>query len=107
MHHPHDTFARYLGKTLDSLNFEDVEQKLVPLLEKQKRGDIMTIADRLRQEGKKTGIKKWALIGEIKLCKQLLNDDLVQPQLAEQLKARITELHEKLKKSPVAARIDN
>jgi len=91
-----------------------VEQKLVPLLEKQKRGDIMTIADRLRQEGekkgetigKKTGIKKGALIGEIKLCKQLLNDDLVQPQLAEQLKARITELHEKLKKSPVAARMD-
>jgi len=43
----------YLCETSDSLSLQEVEQKLVPLLEKQKRGDIMTIADRLRQEGEK------------------------------------------------------
>jgi hypothetical protein len=38
--------------------------------------------------------------------KQLLNDDLLHPKLAEQLKTKVTELHNQLKKSPVAARAD-
>jgi len=49
-------------------------------------------------------VKKGVLIGEIKLCQQLLNNELLPPQLAEQLKAKVAELQDKLEKSPVAAR---
>jgi len=43
--------------------------------------------------------------GEIALCKDLIQNELIHPQLAEHLKAKMTELENNLKNMPGAAQL--
>jgi len=70
---------------------DDIEKKLVPLIEHEKRGGIMTIAETLRKEGEIKGEIK----GKIEHCQELLKDSLPK-KLADSLKQEISELTKKL-----------
>jgi len=92
----------YLCDTSESLTMDDVEKKLLPLLDEKKGGEIMTLAERLIQKGKIEG-KIEGIEGEIALCENLLQNELLHPQLADHLKTKMVELEEKLKNMPGAA----
>ena len=93
------TTLRYIAETSDSITMDDIEKKLVPLIEHEKRGGVMTLAETLRKEGEKKGRKEGRKEGEIKgkieLCQELLKDSLPK-KLADSLKQEISELTKKL-----------
>jgi len=89
------TILRYIAETSDAITIDDIEKKLVPLIEHEKRGGIMTLAETLRKEGEIKGRKEGEIKGEIKLCQELLKDSLPK-KLADSLKQKISELTKKL-----------
>jgi len=91
----------YICDTSDILTFDYIEKTLLPLLDEEKRGEIMTISEQFMQKGKMEGV----IEGEIKSYKKMLKDKLINPNFVDQIKMKISELQEKLQNvssTPVA-----
>jgi len=75
---------------------EDIENKLVPLIEYEKRGGIMTIAETFKRKGKIEGKLEGKIEGKIEAYQKLLKDSLIPKKIADTLKQEILELTKKL-----------
>jgi len=86
-----ETVLRYVYSVRDDLDPGETEIKLILAMGEDKKEDIMTVAERLRQEGEVRG----EIRGEIKTYKELLASGLLSKELVEQ---KIAELNRKLEK---------
>ena len=82
-----ETVLRYVYDARDDLDPEETETKLVRVIDEDKKEAIMTVAERLRQEGE--------IRGEIKTYKKLLASGFLSKELVDQ---KLDELNRKLKK---------
>ncbi|MDM8523565.1 hypothetical protein QUF80_09365 [Desulfococcaceae bacterium HSG8] len=97
---------RYICHTSDALSWKDMETKLIQAFDKDRKGDIMTIADELRMEGEIKGKIKGKIEGEIrgkiKMCQELMEKGFIHRELAEQ---KIAELSKKLENISAGVRM--
>jgi predicted transposase YdaD len=86
---------RYVYDVRDDVDPQEIESKIVRVIDEDKKGDIVTVAERLRREGEIRG----EIQGEIKTYKDLLTkgilpQDMVAQKL-EELNRKLEELSEK------------
>ncbi|MDM8523564.1 hypothetical protein QUF80_09360 [Desulfococcaceae bacterium HSG8] len=84
---------RYICHTSDALSWKDMETKLIQAFDKDRKGDIMTIADELRMEGKIRG----EIEGEIKTYRELMKKKLSP---GNWLNRRLPSFQKGLRRSP-------
>jgi len=87
------TTLKYIFEVSD-LKSIDIEKKLIPAIEKDKRGEIMTLAEQFEQRGEKRGEKRGEIKGAIKILQELLEKGLLAKEVVE---VQINEYNKKLK----------
>ncbi|MEA1969242.1 MAG: hypothetical protein U9N77_13630 [Thermodesulfobacteriota bacterium] len=83
------TTLKYIFEVSD-LTPADIEKKLIPAIEKNKRGEIMTLAEQFEKRGEKRGEIK----GTIKTLQELQKKGLLAKEIVEK---QVSECHKKLK----------
>jgi len=82
------TVLRYMHEVRDDIDPDEMETKLIRVMDKDKKEIIMTVAERLRKEGK--------IQGKIETYNELLADGFLSKEMVDQ---KLAELNRKLKKA--------
>ena len=94
-----ETVLRYLYEVRDDMDPEETESKLVRAIDEDKKEGVVTVAEKLRNEGRVEGEIQGEIQGEIKTYKELLAKGLLPEDMAaqklEELNRKLAELSEK------------
>jgi predicted transposase/invertase (TIGR01784 family) len=82
-----ETVLRYIYNVRDDIDPEETEKKLIQVIDEDNKEGVMTVAERLRQEGE--------VRGKIQLWQELLANGLLPKDMVEQ---KITQLNRELEK---------
>ena len=84
------TVLRYMHEVRDDIDPDEMETKLIRVMDEDKKEIIMTVAERLRKEGK--------IQGKIETYNELLADGFLSKEMVDQ---KLAELNRKLKEATV------
>ncbi len=84
-----ETVLRYIYNVRDDIDPEETEKKLIQVIDEDKKEGVMTVAEKLRKEGRKEG----AIYGKMETYQELLASGLLPKDLVEQ---KLAELNQKL-----------
>ncbi len=87
-----ETVLRYIYNVRDDIDPEETEKKLIQVIDEDKKEGVMTVAERLRQEGEIRGEVR----GKIELWQELLASGLLSKDIADQKIAQLNRELEKL-----------
>jgi hypothetical protein len=84
-----ETVLRYIYNVRDDVDPVETEKKLVQVIDEDNKEGVMTVAEKLRREGRKEG----AIYGKMETYQELLASGLLPKDLVEQ---KLAELNQKL-----------